>query len=146
MSADQEMSQATPPRYPQDRLEDTVREELSQRAVEGLVRKNTSTAREEEPVVDLMTTESFSTETDVTRCADETAILGPEKGPNDICTRDEPDMDIVCPQHVQTETFTIQTDRKPQIPKVAEKDTVYSMSGASGLFQESNTLRTQLLS
>ncbi|CAB1335666.1 unnamed protein product [Coregonus sp. 'balchen'] len=47
-------------------------------------------------------------ETDVTGCADETAIFDPENEPNDICTRDEPDLDII--HHVQTETFTIQTD------------------------------------
>nr|XP_014052711.1 unnamed protein product [Salmo salar]XP_014052797.1 unnamed protein product [Salmo salar]XP_014052882.1 unnamed protein product [Salmo salar] len=69
----------------------------------------------EEPVVGLIsplhvTTESFSTETDVTRCADETAILGPENGRNDICTRYEPDMGIVYPQHVQADTLTSQTD------------------------------------
>ncbi|XP_036811172.1 uncharacterized protein LOC118941509 [Oncorhynchus mykiss] len=69
----------------------------------------------EEPVVGLIsplhvTTESFSTETDVTRCADETAILGPENGRNDTCTRYEPYMGIVRPQHVQTETFPTQTD------------------------------------
>uniref|UniRef100_A0A8C8MMN5 Telomere length regulation protein TEL2 homolog n=1 Tax=Oncorhynchus tshawytscha TaxID=74940 RepID=A0A8C8MMN5_ONCTS len=44
MSADQEMSQAAPPRYLRDCLE--VRVDLSLRAIEGLVRKNTSTARE----------------------------------------------------------------------------------------------------
>uniref|UniRef100_A0A8C7PV36 Telomere length regulation protein TEL2 homolog n=1 Tax=Oncorhynchus mykiss TaxID=8022 RepID=A0A8C7PV36_ONCMY len=52
MSADQEMSQAAPPRYLRDCLEaflsseDPVRVDLSLRAIEGLVRKNTSTARE----------------------------------------------------------------------------------------------------
>ncbi|XP_055770199.1 uncharacterized protein LOC129846222 [Salvelinus fontinalis] len=70
----------------------------------------------EEPVVGLIsplhvTTESFSTKTDVTRCVDETAILGPENGRNDICARYEPDMGIVYPQYVQTKTFTTQTDR-----------------------------------
>ncbi|XP_042186207.1 uncharacterized protein LOC121847745 isoform X2 [Oncorhynchus tshawytscha] len=69
----------------------------------------------EEPVVGLISplhvaTESFSTETDVTRCADETAILGPENGRNDTCTKYEPYMGIVRPQHVQTETFPTQTD------------------------------------
>uniref|UniRef100_A0A6Q2ZGZ1 Telomere length regulation protein TEL2 homolog n=1 Tax=Esox lucius TaxID=8010 RepID=A0A6Q2ZGZ1_ESOLU len=52
MSGDQEMSPAAPPRYLRDCLEaflsseDPVRVELSLRAVEGLVRKNPSTARE----------------------------------------------------------------------------------------------------
>ncbi|XP_041753041.1 telomere length regulation protein TEL2 homolog [Coregonus clupeaformis] len=52
MSADQEMSQAAPPCYHRDCLEaflsseDPVRVELSLSAVEGLVRKNTSKARE----------------------------------------------------------------------------------------------------
>ncbi|XP_071398605.1 telomere length regulation protein TEL2 homolog isoform X2 [Centroberyx affinis] len=52
MSGDQEMSQASPPRYLRDCLEafisseDPVRVELSLRAVEGLVRKNVFTARE----------------------------------------------------------------------------------------------------
>ncbi|KAJ7984507.1 hypothetical protein DPEC_G00355530 [Dallia pectoralis] len=52
MSADQEMSQGAPPRYLRDCLEafitseDPVRVQLSLQAVEGLVRKNPSTARE----------------------------------------------------------------------------------------------------
>ncbi|XP_071782854.2 telomere length regulation protein TEL2 homolog [Centroberyx gerrardi] len=52
MSGDQEMSQASPPRYLRDCLEafisseDPVRVELSLRAAEGLVRKNVFTARE----------------------------------------------------------------------------------------------------
>ncbi|KAM4623576.1 telomere length regulation protein TEL2 homolog [Polymixia lowei] len=52
MSADQEMSQASPPRYLRDCLEalvssdDPLRVELSLRAAVGLVRKNVSTTRE----------------------------------------------------------------------------------------------------
>ncbi|CAB1343878.1 unnamed protein product [Coregonus sp. 'balchen'] len=69
----------------------------------------------EEPVVDLISpphvkTESIFTETDVTRCADETALLGPENGPNDKCTRNESDLDVIYPQHIQTETIFIQKD------------------------------------
>ncbi|XP_045579703.1 uncharacterized protein [Salmo salar] len=66
----------------------------------------------EKPVVDLIaplhvTTENLSTQTDVTRCA-ETAILDPENGPNDICTRDKSDLGVI--HHVKTETVSTQTD------------------------------------
>ncbi|XP_029608139.1 uncharacterized protein LOC115193552 [Salmo trutta] len=69
----------------------------------------------EEPVVDLISpphvkTESLFTETDVARCADETALLGPENGPNEIWTKDEADLDVIYPQHVQTETVFTQKD------------------------------------
>ncbi|XP_052354732.1 uncharacterized protein LOC118369876 [Oncorhynchus keta] len=69
----------------------------------------------EKSVVDFISpphvkTESLFTETVLTRCADETALLGPEKGPNEICTKDEADLDVIYPQHVQTETIFTQTD------------------------------------
>ncbi|XP_055771349.1 uncharacterized protein LOC129847625 [Salvelinus fontinalis] len=69
----------------------------------------------EEPVVDLISpphvkTESLFTETVLTRCADETALFGPENGPHEICTKDEADLAVIYPQHVQTESVFTQTD------------------------------------
>ncbi|CAB1315246.1 unnamed protein product [Coregonus sp. 'balchen'] len=68
----------------------------------------------DEPFVDLISpqhvkTESIITETDVTRCADETPILGEarhENGPADICIKKEHELDIMCPQRVKVETST----------------------------------------
>ncbi|CAB1343879.1 unnamed protein product [Coregonus sp. 'balchen'] len=67
----------------------------------------------DEPVAYLISpqhlkTESIFTETGVTQCADETAMIGQighENGPADICIKKDPDLDR-SPQHLKKETST----------------------------------------